>query len=134
MKRMDEDIRRRVFERDGYTCRYCGSTKGPFHADHVYPFVKGGETSMENMATACARCNLRKHASVGMWPLPIGYFQQTTPKHHSPWITLITLFGVVVFTNGTLIINDGFTWLGKLITIVGVAIAFLSISWNLTRY
>ena len=69
-------LRRRVFERDGYTCRYCGASgEGvSFHADHVYPESKGGETTLNNLATACAGCNHKKYTSVGMWPKPIGYF------------------------------------------------------------
>jgi hypothetical protein len=69
-------IRTKVFERDGYQCRYCGSKSGPFHADHVYPESKGGETSISNLVTACKRCNVKKSAKVGLWPKPIGYFRQ----------------------------------------------------------
>lgn len=70
------DIREEVFERDGYTCRYCGNKEGPFHADHVYPSSKGGETSIENLVTACVHCNTKKQAKVGLWPKPIGYWEE----------------------------------------------------------
>jgi len=123
MKRMDADIRIRVFERDGYTCRYCGDTKGPFHADHVYPYVKGGETTMENMVTACAGCNSGKHDTVGIWPKPIGYFSQ---KKHSPEITILTMFGVLILVNGALFHST-------IAMIIGMAVSILSIAWNLTR-
>jgi len=76
MKRMDPEIRKRVFERDNYTCRYCGDKDGPFHADHVYPFSKGGETSIDNLVTACEFCNHSKHNRIGRWPKPIGYFEE----------------------------------------------------------
>jgi hypothetical protein len=69
-------FREKVFERDGYTCRYCGGRDGPFHADHVYPYKKGGETSIANMVTACERCNTRKGSKVGIYPMPIGYFDK----------------------------------------------------------
>lgn len=71
------NLREWVLNRDGHRCRYCGSTSGPFHLDHVYPVSKGGETTMENLVTSCAKCNLQKHNSVGMWPKPIGYFDRT---------------------------------------------------------
>lgn len=69
-----DNLRRRVFNRDGKKCRYCGKTEGAFHIDHVYPVSKGGETTFENLVVACKGCNLRKHNKVGMWPKPIGYF------------------------------------------------------------
>lgn len=68
-----EELRQRVFKRDGYRCRYCGSKEGPFHADHVYPESKGGVTSFDNLVTACKRCNSKKRAKIGIWPKPIEY-------------------------------------------------------------
>ena len=67
-------LKQNVFERDNYTCRHCGDKQGPFHADHVYPESKGGETTLANLVTACETCNRRKHAKVGVWPLPVGFF------------------------------------------------------------
>jgi len=48
-----------VFLRDRFSCQYCGS---PHHLtfDHVVPRRLGGRTSWENVATACAPCNMRK--------------------------------------------------------------------------
>jgi hypothetical protein len=68
------NVRQAVFERDSYTCRYCGDKHGPFQADHVYPESRGGETTISNLVTACQKCNNKKHSKVGMWPKPIGYF------------------------------------------------------------
>lgn len=70
------DLREKVLQRDKYICRYCGNKNGPFHLDHVYPVIKGGETTYDNLVTACVQCNARKHASVGIWPKPIGYFEK----------------------------------------------------------
>jgi hypothetical protein len=58
-------LRLQVFERDGYVCTYCGADvrgKGKAHADHVVPNSRGGTTDLDNLVTACAPCNLRKHA------------------------------------------------------------------------
>lgn len=70
-EKISDELRNRVLRRDKYTCRYCCSDEGPFHLDHVYPFSKGGATTYENLVTACPRCNIKKHAKVGVWPLPI---------------------------------------------------------------
>ena len=64
-------MREEVFRRDKYTCRYCGTKEGPFHADHVYPYSKGGETTVDNLVTACPSCNGKKQAKIGIWPKPI---------------------------------------------------------------
>lgn len=48
-----------VFLRDGFACQYCGSTED-LTFDHVVPRSRGGRTTWENIATACAPCNLKK--------------------------------------------------------------------------
>ena len=50
-----EAIRDRVLERDGYRCAYCGNEAT--EADHVIPKVKGGTDTMDNLVSACRRCN-----------------------------------------------------------------------------
>ena len=55
-------LRFKIFERDNFTCQYCGK-KPPeviLHLDHIYPVSKGGKNEIENMLTACADCNLGK--------------------------------------------------------------------------
>ena len=130
-KRMDGAIRRAVLKRDNYTCRYCGSKQEPFHADHVYPYVKGGETSFDNLVTACVGCNQHKHDTVGMWPKPIGYFDDK--ERHSPFITVVTLLGVVMTMSGGLMLKNGNVLVGDVVFLLGTVVAFLSITFNLTR-
>lgn len=48
-----------VFLRDRFSCQYCGSPKH-LTFDHVVPRRLGGRTTWENVATACAPCNLAK--------------------------------------------------------------------------
>ena len=55
-------IRIEIISRDGKKCRYCGTTKGPFHIDHVLPRSRGGSDSHENLVVACAACNMSKGA------------------------------------------------------------------------
>lgn len=54
--------RQTVFERDKYTCQYCGKQfeNHDLNLDHVIPRQKGGETSWENVVCSCIRCNTRK--------------------------------------------------------------------------
>ena len=54
------DIQRAVFRRDGRRCAYCGSIKGPFHLDHVLPWSRGGQHTVENLTVACQPCNTAK--------------------------------------------------------------------------
>lgn len=54
------DVRQSVLLRDGEVCRYCGTTDGPWHIDHVHPVSRGGTDALENLAVACAPCNLSK--------------------------------------------------------------------------
>ncbi len=49
-----------VMRRDGYTCQYCGTRKGPLTIDHVIPKTRGGDDSWENLVCACVACNNKK--------------------------------------------------------------------------
>ncbi len=44
---------------DRFSCQYCGSPHN-LTFDHVVPRRLGGRTSWENVATACAPCNMKK--------------------------------------------------------------------------
>jgi 5-methylcytosine-specific restriction endonuclease McrA len=48
-----------LFLRDRFACQYCGSPRN-LTFDHVVPRRLGGRTTWENVATACAPCNLKK--------------------------------------------------------------------------
>lgn len=48
-----------LFLRDRFCCQYCGINKD-LTFDHVVPRRLGGKTTWENVATACAPCNLKK--------------------------------------------------------------------------
>lgn len=61
-KRKIRFTRRNLFERDNYTCQYCGrrlpSTE--LTLDHVVPRCLGGRSTWENLVVACVSCNARK--------------------------------------------------------------------------
>ncbi len=55
----DPDLRLQLFERDAWTCRYCGDQVTPETAtlDHVVPVSKQGTSDPENLASCCFICN-----------------------------------------------------------------------------
>lgn len=58
-------LRFKVMQRDNFKCCKCGRSPATdptvvLHVDHKYPWVKGGETTMENLETTCRECNLGK--------------------------------------------------------------------------
>jgi 5-methylcytosine-specific restriction endonuclease McrA len=52
--------RREVFQRDNYTCQYCGRQTKDLTIDHVMPRHRGGPRRWENLVSACRSCNHRK--------------------------------------------------------------------------
>ena len=62
---ISDKLRYQVLKRDCFKCCACGASpaKDPsveLHIDHIIPWSKGGETSLENLQTLCSRCNLGK--------------------------------------------------------------------------
>lgn len=58
-------LRFRVMQRDNFKCCMCGASPAKdsnveLHIDHIVPWSKGGETTMENLQTLCSKCNLGK--------------------------------------------------------------------------
>jgi 5-methylcytosine-specific restriction endonuclease McrA len=52
--------RHEVFQRDKYTCQYCGAETKALTLDHVIPRHRGGRHIWENVVCACSRCNSHK--------------------------------------------------------------------------
>ena len=53
-------VRLSVFQRDEFTCRYCGESGKPLECDHVFPVSRGGSNDTSNLVTACRTCNRTK--------------------------------------------------------------------------
>lgn len=57
-----------ILERDDFQCIYCGkksyNNRSELHIDHVFPCSKGGADTADNLATACAECNLAKGTKI----------------------------------------------------------------------
>lgn len=56
-RQIDGYVQWRVFQRDNYTCRYCGRTGIPLTVDHVDLWEEGGASIEINLISACKRCN-----------------------------------------------------------------------------
>ena len=51
-----DNIRKRVYARDGYRCAYCGK-KGKLHAHHIIPVRISHDNSMSNLVSLCNKCH-----------------------------------------------------------------------------
>lgn len=49
-----------IFNRDHYTCQYCGKETRQLTLDHVIPRYRRGTHNWENVVSACVPCNHRK--------------------------------------------------------------------------
>lgn len=52
--------RRALFQRDNFTCQYCGEKPSALEVEHVVPRSQGGRNIWENVVTACRACNAHK--------------------------------------------------------------------------
>lgn len=58
-------LRFNVLKRDNFKCCICGRSPATtwgleLHIDHIIPWSKGGETTIDNLHTLCSDCNLGK--------------------------------------------------------------------------
>lgn len=55
-------IRNFVFNRDDYTCKYCGCIGGHMHAHHTIPYWVKPEAFLDtmNLITVCTKCHFEK--------------------------------------------------------------------------
>ncbi len=62
--RANRSIAFRVFQRDDYRCRHCGSDGTEpgrdLTVDHMLPVSRGGTNELANLQTLCRSCNSRK--------------------------------------------------------------------------
>lgn len=59
-----------VLARDNFSCCKCGASPAKdggitvLHVDHIVPWSKGGETTLDNLQTLCSKCNLGKSNTI----------------------------------------------------------------------
>jgi 5-methylcytosine-specific restriction endonuclease McrA len=81
-----------VLARDQYTCTYCGNP-GASHVDHILAKVHGGTDDMDNLTSACQKCNQLKGSK------PVGVFlgrvsaPPVFPNSLSPVTVSVSLVG-----------------------------------------
>ena len=76
-----------VFNRDQYTCQYCGKESRQLTLDHVIPRYRGGQHVWENLVSACVPCNRRK---AGRTPQEAGMrlVRPPTRPGYSPFLNI----------------------------------------------
>lgn len=63
-----EDMRFRIFARDGFKCVYCGQSTYAddikLTIDHIKPLANGGDNNINNIVAACTDCNSQKSSGI----------------------------------------------------------------------
>ena len=63
-RRISEEVRDSVWNRDGGKCVQCGSNEN-LEFDHIIPFSKGGANTKRNIQLLCESCNRAKSDNIG---------------------------------------------------------------------
>ncbi len=66
---MTRELRKKIMERDNYTCRMCGKRmfdEVGLQIDHIIPVARGGRSVSSNLRVLCSRCNMSKGAKIDM--------------------------------------------------------------------
>jgi 5-methylcytosine-specific restriction endonuclease McrA len=66
-KLMTPELRKKIKERDNYTCQECGKfmpDEVGLHIDHIIPVAKGGKSVPSNLRVLCSKCNGSKGAKI----------------------------------------------------------------------
>lgn len=60
-RQVPKHLRNKTLERDDFSCVRCGSTE-ELEAHHIIPRDRGGDDTLENMATLCHDCHQEAHS------------------------------------------------------------------------
>lgn len=56
-RQIDQHIAWTVYRRDNFRCVYCGNDHTPLTVDHLVLWEEFGDTVVENLVSACRKCN-----------------------------------------------------------------------------
>ena len=68
------ELKRAVFHLDDHECVYC-SARNLLEVDHIQPVALGGTNDIENLVTACERCNKKKGSRAVPFVMVFGRFR-----------------------------------------------------------
>ncbi len=86
-RQMDSKVQWDVFRRDNFVCRYCGANNVPLTVDHIMTWESGGPTIVENLVSACKKCNkTRGNTAYGDW-LESDYYKKVSNSLPLPVLT-----------------------------------------------
>jgi len=63
-RKITSKLRSEIFQRDNFTCVYCGKKNIPLCIDHFIPVKYGGTDDKENLRTSCFKCNSEKRDKI----------------------------------------------------------------------
>ena len=87
LRREKKLTRYEIFNRDRYTCQYCGKQTRQLTLDHIIPRYRGGQHTWENVVSACIQCNRRKAGSTPR-EANMTLIRKPAPPHGSPFFTV----------------------------------------------
>jgi hypothetical protein len=78
-RQVDQSVSWAVYHRDRYKCRYCARGDGTaLTVDHLVCWEEGGPSTVENLVSACRKCNrTRSNMSYPDW-LASGYYKHVS--------------------------------------------------------
>ncbi len=97
---ISDSLRQKTTERADHCCEYYlfpqSMALHKHEIDHIVPIQHGGETSEDNLALSCMRCNRYKGPNIGSFDQETG---QLVPFYHprkNQWTSHFTLVGAIV--------------------------------------
>jgi 5-methylcytosine-specific restriction endonuclease McrA len=85
-RNIDAAVTAKVYERDGFKCRYCGRSGIPLTVDHLVLFEERGPATEENLVTACRKCNKRRGRMQYKDWLDSDYYKNVSKGLDAHWV------------------------------------------------
>jgi len=88
-QRITMELRQQVTERAGGGCEYCRSqakyATQSFSVEHIVARIKGGTTTLDNLALACQGCNNHKYDKTEAYDPARGQLAPLYHPRHDSW-------------------------------------------------